>query len=90
MVFEMVEFLILVEHERRILSREVLRIFGNNSYHTVAIFVIIFWMLVTLGTGGIAGPFALVLGFPTCMALVVAGFFFLFTIILAPVGLVFL
>ena len=64
--------------------------FENNNYHTVAIFVIIFWILVTLGTGGIAGPDAYLLGVPICMALVVAGFTCLFTIILAPVGVVFL
>jgi hypothetical protein len=86
----MVEFFILLEHKRQILSREVLPMFENNNYHTVAIFVIIFWILVTVGTAGIAGPDAWVLGFPTCMALVVAGFVCLFTIILAPVGVVFL
>jgi len=86
----MVEFLIMLEHRRQVLGREALLKFGHNNYHTVVIFLILFWILSELGTVGIAGPFALVLGMPACLALLVAGFVCLFTIILAPVGLVFL
>lgn len=86
----MVELLILLEGKRQVVNKEVVGTFGNTSYHALAIFVILFWIIATLGTGFTAGPFALVGGFPTCLALVVAGFVCLFTIILAPVGVVFL
>lgn len=86
----MVELSILLEHRRQVLGREALAKFRNNNYHTVVIFLILFWILAELGTGGVAAPFALVFGMPTCLALVVAGFVCLFTIILAPVGVVFL
>jgi len=86
----MVELLILLEGKRQVVNKEIVDTFGNTSYHALAIFVILFWIIATLGTGFAAGPFALVGGFPTCLALVVAGFVCLFTIILAPVGVVFL
>jgi len=86
----MVELLILLEGKRQIVNKEVVGTFGNTSYHALAIFVILFWIIATLGTGFTAGPFALVGGFPICLALVVAGFVCLFTIILAPFGVVFL
>jgi hypothetical protein len=86
----MVELLILLEDKRQVVNKEVVGTFTNTSYHALAIFVILFWIIATLGTGFTAGPFALVGGFPTCLALVVAGFVCLFTIILAPVGVVFL
>ena len=86
----MVELLILLEDKRQAVNREVVDTFANTSYHSLAIFVLLFWIIATLGTGFTAGPLALVGGFPTCLALVVAGFVCLFTIVLAPVGLIFL
>jgi len=85
-----VELLILLEDKRQAVNKEVVGTFANASYHALAIFVLLFWIIATLGTGFTAGPFALVGGFPTCLALVVAGFVCLFTIVLAPVGLIFL
>jgi hypothetical protein len=86
----MVDLLVLLEDNRRRVTKGVVGTFGNTSYHALAIFVILFWITATLGTAFISGPFALVGGFPTCLALVVAGFVCLFTIVLAPVGVVFL
>ena len=86
----MLDILILLEHKRQTVKSEVGRLFGNNNYHTIVIFVTLFWILTELGTAGIAGPSALVFGMPTCLALLIAGFVCLFTIILAPVGAVFL